>query len=240
MIGITAPNLTRRRCPGFVRMLTSASRIRDGLHDVHAQGAAFVSAALRPGVTPGIAQEVSSGNFERLAEYEGTARQDGEFFVVTGDMSRYPLTACLCRELTAVVHQQGSEIDGLRLWYPNQAWVQRYRPGSRGITVHKDLKRHALLVAVFTLEGSAAFTVCKNRAGDAWMSWAAGPGSLVLLRGPGFDGTDDDRPLHAVGGPGSGQRVSLTFRMDSNQKRTDAAGHARRADGGLFVPKPSS
>ena len=117
-----------------------------------------------------------------------------------------------------MVHQQGSEIEGLCRWCPNHAWVQRYRPGSRGITVHKDLKRHGLLVAVFTLEGSAAFTVCKNRAGDARMSWAAGPGSLVLLRGPGFDGTEDDRSLHAVGGPGSGQRVSLTFRMDSNEE----------------------
>jgi hypothetical protein len=201
-------------------MLRSASRIRDGLHDVREQGAAFVDAALRPGVMPDIAREVSSGNFEPLAEYEGTARQDGEFFVVIGDMNRYLLTARLRRELIAVVHQQGSEIEGLRRWNPNEAWVQRYRQASRGITVHKDLKRHGMLVAVFTLEGTATFTVCKNRAGDARMSWAAGPGSLVLLRGPGFDGTEDDRPLHAVDGPGDGQRLSLTFRMDSNRERT--------------------
>jgi hypothetical protein len=201
-------------------MLRSASRIRDGLHEVREQGAAFVDAALRPGVIADIAREVSSGNFEPLAEYEGTARQDGEFFVVTGNMNRYLLTARLCRELTAVIHQQGSEIEGLRRWNPNEAWVQRYRQASRGITVHKDLKRHGMLVAVFTLEGTATFTICKNRAGDARMSWAAGPGSLVLLRGPGFDGTEDDRPLHAVDGPGDGQRVSLTFRMDSNRERT--------------------
>ena len=58
-------------------------------------------AAFRPGVRPDIVREVSWGNFERLAEYEGIARQDGEFFVITGDMSRYRLTGRLGRELTA-------------------------------------------------------------------------------------------------------------------------------------------
>ena len=198
-------------------MIASVNRLRDGLDSLRERGAAFIDEALDPDTVTQIARESSSGNFERLAEQEGTARQDGEFFVVTGHMNSYPLIAALCAELTAVVHQQGSGIAGLKSWYPNEAWVQRYRGRSGGITVHKDQKRYRLLVAVFTVKGSATFTVCRNRAGDAEMAWTAGSGSLVLLRGPGLGGIEDDRPLHAVGGPDSGERVSLSFRMNSRR-----------------------
>ncbi len=196
-------------------MIVSVNRIHDGLDRLQARGAAFIDGALDPNAVTQVAKESSSGNFERLAEHEGTARQDGEFFAVASPMNNYPLIAGLCAELIAVVHQQGSGIAGLKSWYPNEAWVQRYRSRTGGITVHKDLKRYRLLVAVFTVKGAAPFTVCRNRAGDAEMAWTAGPGSLVLLRGPGLGDIEDGRPLHAVGGPDHGERVSVSFRMNS-------------------------
>ena len=196
-------------------MLASVNDIREGLGSLRERDATFVDHALDPDIAAEIAQESSLSNFERLPEQEGTARQDGEFLVITGDMTSHPLVADLRYELAAVVQEQGSGITGLNSWCPNEAWVQRYHGTGGGITVHKDLKRYRLLVAVFTLKGAAPFTVYRNRAGDAEMAWTAGTGSLVLLRGPGLGGIEDGRPLHAVGGPDRGERVSLSFRMNS-------------------------
>ena len=41
-------------------------------------------------------------------------------------------------------------------------------------------------------------------------------GSLVLLRAPGLDHHDDGRPLHTVDGPDHGQRISVSYRMDTS------------------------
>jgi hypothetical protein len=89
-------------------------------------------------------------------------------------------------------------------------------PRRLGITPHLDLKRYHYLVAIITADGTAPFTICKNRAGDPLTIWAAAAGSLVLLRAPGLDGIDDGRPLHTVSGPDSGQRISVSLRMDTN------------------------
>jgi hypothetical protein len=199
-------------------VLVPGSRIRDGLDTVQERGAAFIEAALDPEAAGKVALESSRGAFERLAEREGTARQDGEYFMLAGDMGGYPLIQQLCRELKTVIHGQGAHITGLESWDPNEAWIQRYRGAGAGVTVHKDLKRYRLLIAVFTAKGTATFTVCQNRAGDAEAVWEAGPGSLVLLRGPDFGGVDDGRPLHAVGGPSHGERISVSFRMNSRQE----------------------
>jgi hypothetical protein len=195
-------------------VLASVSCIRDGLDIVKERGAAFIEAALDREVAEKVALECSKGTFERLAEQEGTARQGGEYFTLAGSMNGFPLVERLCQELTTTVHQQGSHIAGLESWHPNEAWIQRYRGAGAGITVHKDLKRYRLLIAVFTVQGTATFTVCRNRAGDAEAVWEAGPGSLVLLRGPELGGVDDGRPLHAVRGPSHGERISVSFRMN--------------------------
>jgi hypothetical protein len=39
-----------------------------------------------------------------------------------------------------------------------------------------------------------------------------------LLRAPGLDDADDGRPLHAVSGPQTGQRISVSYRMDTTTR----------------------
>jgi hypothetical protein len=204
-------------------VLISGNHIRDGLDRVQEVGAAFIEAALDREAARNVALESSRGTFERLAEREGTARQDGEYFMLAGDMDGYPLIEHLCRELKTIIIEKGSHITGLESWHPNEAWIQRYRGAGAGITVHKDLKRYRLLIAVFTVTGTATFTVCQNRAGDAETVWQAGSGSLVLLRGSELGGVDDGRPLHAVGAPGHGERISVSFRMNSRREGHAAA-----------------
>jgi alkylated DNA repair dioxygenase AlkB len=111
----------------------------------------------------------------------------------------------------------GPQLAGLRRWWPNEAYVQRYEPGALGVSPHLDSKRFAVLVAIFTIEGSARFALCQDRAGAIIQALDAGPGSLALLRGPGLLDAEDQRPFHTVHGPTAGRRFSITFRM--NQKR---------------------
>jgi hypothetical protein len=88
------------------------------------------------------------------------------------------------------------------------------RAGALGVSPHVDSKRFAVLVAIFTIEGSARFALCQTRAGEILQEWEAGPGSVTLLRGPGLLDAADRRPFHTVHGPAAGRRFSITFRMN--------------------------
>jgi hypothetical protein len=124
---------------------------------------------------------------------------------------QYLALAGLCDELVGQVHRHG-----VPQWLPNEVAVQRYHPGSLGITPHRDQRWFAQLVATITVAGSAPFTLCRNRAGDPIRTWQASEGSLVLLRGPGLAGQEDGRPMHLVGGPTGGTaRTSIGIRMHS-------------------------
>ena len=111
-----------------------------------------------------------------------------------------------------ILRKHAPRIEGLGDWRPDEVTVQRYASGSTGISSHRDGRRHAYLVAILTLEGSALLRQCSDRAGTTVGAWGAGAGSLVLLRGPGLGGIEDDRPLHAVDGPRGRRRTSLTLR----------------------------
>jgi hypothetical protein len=77
----------------------------------------------------------------------------------------------------------------------NDLVVQRYPAGSRGITAHRDHLCYRDLVAIVTLAGQARFFVSADRAGENARELPIPPGSLLLMRAPGFAGRDD-RPFH--------------------------------------------
>jgi hypothetical protein len=54
-----------------------------------------------------------------------------------------------------------------------------------------------------------------GRAGTTEAVWQAGPGSLVLLRGPGLAVSMTGARCTRWRAPDEGPRVSVTFRMDS-------------------------
>ena len=119
--------------------------------------------------------------------------------------------------LVARLRRDGPRLAGLARWWPNEAYVQRYEPGALGVSPHRDGKRFAVLVAVFTIQGSARFALCRDRAGTVVQEWDAGPGSLALLRGPGLADSEDRRPFHTVHGPTGGRRCSVSFRMNQDR-----------------------
>lgn len=196
-------------------MLRPGTGVRRGIEVASRDGAAFVASALGEHALASISRELAPARFGKLAGREGRARQEGEILVLTGPLRGYPAIRQLRGELVAAARGLAAAIPGLEVWDPDEVAVQRYHAGALGITPHLDLKRYGYLVAVATVHGSAAFTWCRNRDGDPLATWQAGPGSLVLLRGPGLGGTPDSRPLHAVSGPVTGQRISLGFRMNT-------------------------
>jgi len=178
-------------------------------------GAAFTAHALPDPALASIGAEIKTGSFEPLPEQTGPygVREDAELLrIPPDDTMRYPTVVRLRADLTHLVHQHGGGLAGLDTWEPNDVAAMRYRAGSFGITPHRDSKRYRGLIAIFTTEGSAPFTFCANREGDIIDKWTAARGSLILMRGTGLNGAEN-RPFHAVAGPTTGSRVSLTFRM---------------------------
>jgi hypothetical protein len=101
----------------------------------------------------------------------------------------------------------------------NDLVVQRYPAGSRGITAHRDHLCYRDLVAIVTLAGRARFFVSAERSGENAREVAIPPGSLLLMRAPGFAGRED-RPFHFLTDV-TETRVCLGLRRDV---RTEAGG----------------
>lgn len=104
----------------------------------------------------------------------------------------------------------------------NDLVVQRYPAGSRGITAHRDHVCYRGLVAVLTLAGRARFFVSSERSGADAREVPIPPGSLLLMRAPGFAGRDD-RPFHFLSDV-SEARVCLGLRHDVRAAAVTGAG----------------
>jgi hypothetical protein len=79
----------------------------------------------------------------------------------------------------------------------NDLVVQTYEPGSQGISPHRDGLSRINLVALVVLEGKGRFGLCDNRAGENPRPIRNEPGDLLIMRAPGFLGSDV-RPFHFV------------------------------------------
>jgi hypothetical protein len=189
------------------------------LEELTRVGAAFVPHALSESFRQHLQREVQAGPFERLPDQIGPVRQEVDLFVLSGTIAASPAVARLRAEFVTRLRQDGPQIPGLARWWPNEAYVQRYEPGALGVSPHVDSKRFAVLVAIFTTEGSARFALCQDRAGEIIQEWETGPGSLTLLRGPGLLDAEDNRPFHTVCGPAAGRRFSITFRMNQQRRQ---------------------
>jgi len=100
------------------------------------------------------------------------------------------------------------------LWL-NDLVVQRYSPGSTGITPHRDHVRYVGLVAIVLLAGDGAFSVCDDRSGAGDRLVDARPGDLILMRAPGLFGRRD-RPFHQLKSV-TRERLTVGLRHDSTK-----------------------
>lgn len=102
----------------------------------------------------------------------------------------------------------------------NDLAIQRYQPGSQGITPHRDHIRYQGLVALVILAGEARFFVCADRGGAGAREIPSPPGGLVLMRAPGYAGAKT-RPFHMLKDVTS-YRVSLGLRYDTRADQAAA------------------
>jgi hypothetical protein len=158
--------------------------------------------------------ELAAGSFRPFGESFGPVRQQIDGYDVDLPAAVFPLLTALSGSLSDLVRGQGRGLRGLATWVPNEVGIAHYVPGSIGITPHMDGKWYRRLVIVATVYGRAPFAICGSRdPSDIVERWVAGPGDLVLMRGPGLAGHRDGRPFHLVEGPRRGERLSLGIRM---------------------------
>lgn len=94
----------------------------------------------------------------------------------------------------------------------NDLVLQRYPPGARGITPHRDHVRYVGLVVLVRLSGDGRFGLCAERSGAGTRALEAGPGDAILMRAPGFAGAGG-RPFHFLDRI-TVERYSLGMRSD--------------------------
>jgi hypothetical protein len=101
----------------------------------------------------------------------------------------------------------------------NDHILQRYPAGCAGMSPHRDHVRYTGLVAIVMLAGAGRFLVCDDRAGANEREIPCAPGTLLLMRAPGFQGRGD-RPFHAVRDI-TEDRYILGLRHDARPERRD-------------------
>lgn len=79
----------------------------------------------------------------------------------------------------------------------NDMSLQRYEPGSIGITPHRDGKSRVNMICVFVLKGISEFAICDDRLGTNPKFLDVRPGNVLILRGPGFFNSTF-QPFHFV------------------------------------------
>lgn len=189
--------------------------LKEALRQVRAEGWAHVPEALHVPFDRRLQHEIETGPFAPMPARVGQVQQEVESYELRGvALDAFPLVQELGQALGAAVKTGAKGMKGVA-FAPNHVMVQRFTPGSIGITSHLDGRRFKQLVAIFTTKGSAGFTILQGRRGDADAHFAVKSGSLTLLRAPGFAGAEDGRRFHAIEGPKRGMRYSVTFRMDA-------------------------
>ena len=139
--------------------------LRDALRGTLALGAAFVPAALGEPFRRRLLTEVEDGPLEPLPERPSRmgVRQQADRFVVRDDMRAYPCVRELRDDLMARLRDQVGQVPGVSAWLPDDASVQRYAPGSLGVTPHRDGCGFRCLVAVVTVVLLGAGTALFDR-----------------------------------------------------------------------------
>ena len=98
----------------------------------------------------------------------------------------------------------------------NDIAIQSYKPGSLGISPHKDHKKYISVIIVITLSGRSDLCICDDRKGLNPLIINDIPGNIVVLPASEFITLNNNciRPLHFVNNITDG-RLSMGLRQNS-------------------------
>ena len=106
----------------------------------------------------------------------------------------------LQQEFQALMEEQLVKADAYPFATPlsfNSMVLQKYEPGTLGITAHRDSLRALNLVCIFNIAGQGQFNLCADRSGRDSQEIETTPGNVIFMRAPGFLGLQE-RPFHYV------------------------------------------
>lgn len=154
-----------------------------------------------------------------VGEGERQVLQDFELTLQLRESSPYRETAALIDAAIAAAARRLQPNPLPEGFYINDFILQRYAPGSRGITPHRDHLRYRGLVALIVVSGDGRFCLCDDRSRAGEREIAAEPGDLLLMRAPGFAGLPE-RPFHFLDRI-TIERLSFGLRWDTRPARGD-------------------
>jgi hypothetical protein len=116
------------------------------------------------------------------------------------EFPRNSLCVAFAQSLEQAIADQTEEMSPYPFNHPfrlNELMAQHHEAGSLGITPHRDFLYNRNLIGVLIIEGKGQFWLCDDRTGTNARPVRSEPGDLILMRGPGFMGSDY-RPMHFV------------------------------------------
>ena len=98
----------------------------------------------------------------------------------------------------------------------NDIAIQRYKPGSLGISPHKDHKKYISVIIIITLSGKSDLCICDDRKGLNPLVINDIPGNIIVFPASEFTTLNNKciRPLHFVNNIAGG-RLSIGLRQNS-------------------------
>jgi hypothetical protein len=203
--------------------------LAEALEEVGQYGVCKIEGAFTPDARHELRMALEALDFQRAPQGVGEVRQDFDLLTIQPGLGRVdtalaPLLA-LAEPYAALLRAKALSLDepSLADFVPTDLHVQRYRPGSAGISRHRDSRRFIKLISIFSLGSPAEFRLFRDRRGPPLRRYQLNSGDLLLLRAPGFARRPSGGPLHSVSGPTDDVRYSIILRMKQPAAATTAS-----------------
>ena len=203
--------------------------LAEALKEVGQYGVCKIAGALAPDARHELRMALEALDFQRAPQRLGEVRQDFDLLAIQPGLGRAdtalaPLLA-LAESYAALLRAKALSLDepSLADFVPTDLHVQRYSPGSAGISRHRDSRRFIKLISIFSLGSPAECRLFRDRRGSPLRRYQLDCGDLLLVRAPGFAHRPSAGPLHSVSGPTDDVRYSITLRMKQPAAATTAS-----------------
>ena len=197
-------------------------QIREKREDVvrllNEKGAALLSQVLPPVTVKQYASQVKVMPYEQQAMEFGKRKvKQNVASVRVPSPSRLNMLADEIEQGLRDFFGDGTFSEALSL---NNRNIQRYPHNSIGIEPHRDHASNRQLIALFTFDGTGRFQVYEELGGPVRETLLLTPGTILLMKAPGFQG-QDECPVHGVDsiiGSEDGYRYILGLRQNTSEK----------------------